>query len=105
MIKIINPVGSYAGNQIINYSATVQFYAPDGITLLHERGVSVSKSLRSPGWQTEIKAAFIAMVADAAEALQRTLAAVTSAYPAATTPDEAAQMLAAELETELNGGA
>ncbi len=107
IVKIENPSESYVGNGIVNVTTTVTIYADDGITVLHQKGLSTRANTKDTNldpvsgellWKVNAVNDLKSKAQEVVDVFDATMKAVATAWPTATTPQEALDLLASEVE-------
>jgi len=107
IVKIENTNHAYAGNGIVNVNATVTIYADDGVTVLHQRGISSSANTNDTSvdangvllWKTRVISDLQTKAQAIVDIYDATMKAVGAAWPTATTPQEVLDLLATDVES------
>ena len=109
-VKIENSTFSYLGNNVVTASAEVVFYDDDGTTVLHRKGISAKANLNNNDtdingnllWQANAENALADQAQAVIDKYKEMMQAVTAAWPTASTPKDALNFLASDIEAKLS---
>jgi hypothetical protein len=100
--RLVNPSYSYNGNDILTYSATCEFLAADGTTVVATLPVSTTRNQNSPAWVNEMKQEIKAQVQAYEDQFGVVFMRCIAEFPTAQTPSDVVAQLTSAIETEVN---